>query len=232
MIDPEYWSDEEIGGWSHGARLLYIGLWNFADDEGRFKAADELLKSQIFPYDKKISIKKLKAELGKKIQWYEVEGLKYGYIRNFSKYQRIDRPTPSKLPEPPIFDEQSASPLRDVPPNISKDKLREEKRMVAPTLDEIISYFKTNGYREDSARRAFAYYEEGKWHDSQGRQVRNWKQKMQAVWFKDENRIGKNDLPDKTPTAVLKERNGELVCCNKCFANYFSKRGHKCEEQI
>jgi hypothetical protein len=192
MIDPEYWSDEEIGHWSHAARLLYIGLWNFADDEGRFKAADELLKSQIFPYDRRVSIRKLKEELGRKIQWYEVEGLKYGFIRNFLKYQRIDKPTQSKLPSPPEFDELSPSDQGGVPPKISKEKLSKEKRReekaIPPSLDEVITYFKTNGYREDAGRRAWNYYHESQWKDSRGKQVVSWKSKMQAVWFKDENK--------------------------------------------
>jgi hypothetical protein len=128
MIDPEFWSDEEIGKWSFDTRLFYIGLWNFADDEGRFKAADLLLKSQIFPYDSSIDIKRIKKELNHKIEWYENEGLQYGYIRNFLKYQRIDRPTESKLPIPPSIVEPSTNTRRTLAPNIrevniSKDKL-------------------------------------------------------------------------------------------------------------
>lgn len=128
MIDPEYWSDEQIGRWSFPARLFYIGLWNFADDEGRFKANNALLKAQIFPYDdKKVNIQKLKQELGNKIQWYVVDGLQYGFIRNFLKYQKIDKPSESKLPKPPEnFDEQSGNNQEMVVPNRREEKLREE----------------------------------------------------------------------------------------------------------
>lgn len=127
MIDPEFWSDEEIGNWSFPARLFYIGLWNFADDSGRFKAHNDLLKAQIFPYDKRLDIDKLKKELNHKIQWYEVEGLQYGYIRNFLKHQRIDKPTDSRLPLPPPLGETSAKTQRTLPPNIREEKRREEK---------------------------------------------------------------------------------------------------------
>lgn len=128
MIDPEFWSDEEIGRWSHQARLFYIGLWNFADDEGRFKAHKSLLKSQIFPYDLKIDIERLKRELTCKIQWYEADGLQYGYIRNFLKYQRIDRPTDSKLPAPPEhIDEPSTNTRRTLEANIREVNIRENK---------------------------------------------------------------------------------------------------------
>ncbi len=61
----------------------------------------------------------------------------------------------------------------------------------APTVDDAIAYFIANGYTEDSARRFFSYYDCAGWKDSNGKSVRNWKQKAQAVWFKDENKISK-----------------------------------------
>jgi uncharacterized phage protein (TIGR02220 family) len=128
MIDPEFWSDEDIGKWTHSARLLYIGLWNFADDTGRFKANSMLLKSQIFPYDKNIDIDKLKIELGSKIKWYGSNGSSYGYINNFSKYQKIDRPTPSKLPDPEALVEDSSSCKRGLVPNRIEVNRREVNR--------------------------------------------------------------------------------------------------------
>ena len=128
IIDPTFWEDEEIGlKWPPLARLFYIGLWNFADDEGRIKAHPALLKSQIFPYERKVDIEKLKKIVSSKVQWYEVSGSQYGFVRNFLKHQRIDRPTPSKLPAPPPFDEPSSNPQRDVLPNISKEKLSKDK---------------------------------------------------------------------------------------------------------
>ncbi len=128
IIDPEFWSDEEIGQWSFAARLFYIGLWNFADDSGRFKSANELLKAQIFPYEEKIDIGKLKKELKDKIQWYKINELQYGFIRNFLKYQRIDKPTISKLPPPPKFVEDSTNPPRI---------LHEDSRLIEEKLREV-----------------------------------------------------------------------------------------------
>ena len=57
-----------------------------------------------------------------------------------------------------------------------------------PTFEEIKSYFIENGYSIQSAKKAFDYYESAKWKDSKGNQVKNWKQKMIGVWFKDENK--------------------------------------------
>jgi len=59
---------------------------------------------------------------------------------------------------------------------------------VPPTEQEVISYFAENGYTETAARKAFKYYNDADWFDSQGNKVRAWKQKMISVWFKPENK--------------------------------------------
>ena len=83
----------------------------------------------------------------------------------------------------------------DVPEENREEKNREEKprakKFTPPILEEVVQYFTDNGYSSESAEKAFKYYEEGNppWTDSQGNKVRSWKQKMRAVWFKDENKI-------------------------------------------
>mgnify|MGYP003473214101 FL=1 len=81
----------------------------------------------------------------------------------------------------------------------NKDEERahpKNKKNKNPELQEVLDYFKENGFSEAAAKKAFDYYESGNWHDSKGNQVKNWKQKMQGVWFKDENKIQK---PNETP---------------------------------
>jgi hypothetical protein len=73
--------------------------------------------------------------------------------------------------------------------NDIKNEKNEKKGFIPPTLEDVISYFKENGYSEESARKVFKYYSTLDWHDSKGNKIRNWKSKMIAVWFKDENRI-------------------------------------------
>jgi DNA-binding MarR family transcriptional regulator len=68
-------------------------------------------------------------------------------------------------------------------------------KFIPPTLDEVIDYFKFNGYTRSSAERAFKYYSEGQWMDGRGNKVKNWKQKMQGVWFKDENKDKAKEKP-------------------------------------
>jgi hypothetical protein len=63
-----------------------------------------------------------------------------------------------------------------------------KKVFIPPTIEEVKEYFKEHGYSESSAIKAYGYYNAGNWKDSEGKQVKSWKQKMQGVWFKDENK--------------------------------------------
>lgn len=67
-------------------------------------------------------------------------------------------------------------------------KLNKSIVFTPPILEDVLSYFKDNGYSEISAQKAFRYYNDANWMDSKGNKVKNWKQKMQGVWFKDENK--------------------------------------------
>ena len=60
---------------------------------------------------------------------------------------------------------------------------------VPPTVLDVENYFFENGYKREAGTKAFKYYSEANWQDSKGNKVKNWKQKMQGVWFKDENKI-------------------------------------------
>ena len=42
--------------------------------------------------------------------------------------------------------------------------------------------------------KAYTYYSQADWTDRNGNKVKNWKQKMFSVWFKEENL---KDLPKK-----------------------------------
>ena len=170
MIDPEFWSDEEISAISFPARLFYIGLWNFADDEGRGKGHSKLLKAHIFPYDDDINVDKLKKEVSIKVEWYEVNNQQYYNLPNFLKHQRIDRPTPSKLP----LNEGSTSPLRDVVPNIIEVKLSKEQNIdldtpikavlksVPPNFDPIWELYPKKLGKKDAQRHFYASLKSGR----------------------------------------------------------------------
>lgn len=65
----------------------------------------------------------------------------------------------------------------------------EKKSFIPPTIEEVKAFFKEKGYVESAAIKAFDYYSAGDWKDAKGEQVKNWKQKMIAVWMRDEFKI-------------------------------------------
>lgn len=69
---------------------------------------------------------------------------------------------------------------------VYKRKETVKKEFVPPALQEVIDFFRVNGYNEAGAKKAYQYYSVAGWKDSKGKPVVNWKQKMIANWFKDE----------------------------------------------
>jgi hypothetical protein len=119
MIRPEFWEDSKMAELSPYARLFYIAMWNFADDEGYLPQDFRWLKAKCLPYDK-VSIQKLLNELFE-LKRIEIKN-EIILIKNFLKYQRIDKPNKSDLKSE--FAERSQISMESSPP---KDKLREVK---------------------------------------------------------------------------------------------------------
>ena len=67
----------------------------------------------------------------------------------------------------------------------NKPKQKKEKTFTPPTLEEIKQYCieRNNGV---DPQRFYDYYNAGDWKDSKGKPLKNWKQKMIAVWEKKE----------------------------------------------
>lgn len=72
---------------------------------------------------------------------------------------------------------------------VTSAEVKKTKSFIPPTLEEVKEFFKEKGYNEIGAKKAFDYYEAGGWKDGKGNQVKNWKQKMLGVWFRDEYKI-------------------------------------------
>ena len=67
----------------------------------------------------------------------------------------------------------------------------EPKKNTFPSIEDVKDFFREKGYSQDTAVKAFEYYSINQWKDGNGKPVKNWKQKMIAVWFKPENLIKK-----------------------------------------
>lgn len=81
-------------------------------------------------------------------------------------------------------DNESKSKRKELDKEKEKEKDDKRKRFTPPTLEEVQAYCKERKNNVD-AKKFFDYYQEGEWHDSQGKPVRNWKQKL-LRWEKDD----------------------------------------------
>jgi hypothetical protein len=104
-IKPEMWHDEAFGGLTPNARLLFVGLITMADDEGRLRDLPAAIIGHVFPYDA-VPVAKVDRWLEELshaalIERYDVGAYSYVALRSWSKHQKVNRPTPSRLPTPP-----------------------------------------------------------------------------------------------------------------------------------
>jgi hypothetical protein len=104
-IKPEFPQSETTGKLSREARLLFILLWTVVDDSGRTRAASRMLASLLYPYDDDAPslidgwLEEL--ESNDCVIRYTVDDSRYLQITKWLQHQKIDRPSPSRLPSPP-----------------------------------------------------------------------------------------------------------------------------------
>jgi len=104
-IKPEIWSSEQFVDCSRNARLLFIGMFNFADDRGVLKFSARTIRGNVFPMDDDVNSQTVLGMIQELIQnglvgVFESQGVDYLHILTFQKHQRVDKPNP-KHPPPP-----------------------------------------------------------------------------------------------------------------------------------
>lgn len=147
MIDPNIWQSEDFAQLDPFQRLVFIGMFSNADDLGRGRAKAIYLKSILFPYDEGIqvgSVAKALDAIGAhmSVTFYRTGGSEYYQFDRWERWQKIDRPSPSKLPSPEEGEvirqkgeEPSSKPRRGLAPNKTEGnrEKREEEGKAAPT---------------------------------------------------------------------------------------------------
>jgi hypothetical protein len=100
-IKPEFWKSQTIAELSDSAKLLALGLLNYADDEGYFFAHPALIRGELMPFAASHEhIPALLQEL-QKIEFIrlgeDASKRKIGMVVHFRKHQLVNRPQRSKL---------------------------------------------------------------------------------------------------------------------------------------
>lgn len=115
-IKPEFWTDEQIVECSMIARLLFIGMWNFCDDNGNLDRSSKQIKARVFPLDN-IDCESMIKELikHKLVIEYQANEKIYLHIKGFTKHQIINRKSKSVCPEfqNPITTQELSSTTHD-----------------------------------------------------------------------------------------------------------------------
>ena len=105
-IKPEFFTSRSNAELPMSARLTFIGLWTYADDNGRGADDPRLVKAALWPLEDKHTAAKVEADLAAladagKILRYEVDGDRWLQIVKWGDHQRINRPSKCVIPPPP-----------------------------------------------------------------------------------------------------------------------------------
>jgi hypothetical protein len=97
-VKPEFWVDDKVVDLDILPKLLFIGLWNFADDDGYIEDSARRIKRQIFPdndYDVANALDALVAS-GMLRRAMSDQGPVL-HIVHFRDHQKPQHPTPTKF---------------------------------------------------------------------------------------------------------------------------------------
>lgn len=102
-LKPEHRTHRKVGRLSDRAYRLWVGMILEADDEGRLIADAGELRLLVFGYHPGVTDASIETSLEvlakpRLIRLYTVNGTRYADFPSWRDHQRIDRPTPSRLP--------------------------------------------------------------------------------------------------------------------------------------
>ena len=134
-IKPEIPQDARLATVSRESRYHFVLLWTVADDEGFFRASPRLLLGQLYPHDEDVGESSVKA-MTDALERIGVLELRQspdgaiGWLVNWAKHQKIDRPSKSHLRE------QFASASRESSEGVAAGVLSPESLVLSPEVEE------------------------------------------------------------------------------------------------
>lgn len=116
-IRPEFYQSESVGSMTWKARLVFINLWSYVEDNGVNLDNPRLFRGQCMPYDDSVLdvIKDAFAELEQcgSIIRYERDGKRLLFIPGFEKWQNIQRPGTCHYLPPDGWDKRGCKIIPD-----------------------------------------------------------------------------------------------------------------------
>ncbi|MGE0425861.1 MAG: hypothetical protein AB7O88_26615 [Reyranellaceae bacterium] len=110
----DFWTWENVVACKPGSRLLFLGLWNFADNHGVMPLRPQTIRLQVFPADEiddaRVSAMIEELAAHRLVRVYEVEGNAYLQIADWAIHQRLSKRARRSYPADPSM------PVREPPP--------------------------------------------------------------------------------------------------------------------
>lgn len=114
-IKPEFFTSETLAQVSISARLTFIGLWTYVDDNGVGVDNERLIAAALYALDedplealRRVSDDLRQLSTAGVIVRYEGSGRRYVFITNWTEHQKMSHPGKPRFPRP--------SQVRDKPP--------------------------------------------------------------------------------------------------------------------
>jgi len=131
-IKPELWVSEDFRALDLAGRLTFIALISQADDHGRLKMTAKHLADVYVKGARTAAIQRQLdlMQAHNMILQYETENGSYIALCNWGSHQKVDKPSASRIPEPPKFAESSRAVASS---SESSPKSREDSRAFEPS---------------------------------------------------------------------------------------------------
>ncbi|UKA69558.1 hypothetical protein [Arthrobacter sp. FW306-06-A] len=175
-IKPDFWTDEKLVELETWERLLFIGLWNFADDEGYMPYSPKRIKMQIFPGDSLEVSRGIQSLISiGAVELFDSEFGQVLHVAKWSKHQKVSNPSKSKYSTVELAPTDGKPRKQAVPAqesledslngtedsgNLRKERERERevKKNLSSKPDEFDQWYSRYPKKEakEAARKAFA----------------------------------------------------------------------------
>lgn len=129
--------------------------------------------------------------------YWEIEYVLYSEPTDITPYREIP-----VWENPDTGNDPNNSKKESSKKEISKKYISKNKVFSPPNFEEFEKYFTENGF-SSIAKKVFEYYSTADWYDSKGNKVKNWKQKVQGVWFKEDNKVKPAGNMGKLPSGLF-----------------------------
>lgn len=99
-IKPEFWTDSLLVQMPHLTRLLYVALWNVADDHGFVRDEPDRLAMEVMPRENPEDIDahlQLLFAAGRLELFVDDDGYSYYRVTKWEDHQKVDHPSKSRI---------------------------------------------------------------------------------------------------------------------------------------